>query len=234
MTDPRFDLGLYPLPDVARLVGRSPQSVRNWVRGYRYPAAGELVQAAEIIVPTTGDPTVVSFINLVEAVALSAFRRAGVPLQRVRRALEYVAGETEAAHLLASERLLTDGLDLFYGFERETGESVGLVNISRGGQKAFDDVIAEYLREMDWGKDRFATRWWPGSSGGREGGVVVDPRRGFGSPVIVETGIRTEDVFLRFTAGDSVATLSTDFALSRNRIEEALRFEAGLRDRLAA
>jgi uncharacterized protein (DUF433 family) len=234
MTDPRFDLGLYSLPDAAQLVRRSPQTVRNWVRGYRYPVGDRVARAKAVIVPTTDDPGALSFINLVEALALSAFRQTGVPMQRVRRALEYASEEIDTPHLLASKRLLTDGLDLFYRFEEETGDSVGLVNISRGGQKAFADVIHAYLHELEWGKDRFATRWWPGALGPGEGLVVVDPRRGFGAPVIAGTGIRTEDVFSRFAAGEPIGTLRDDFGVGTERIEEAVRFQAGLLDRLAA
>lgn len=234
MDDPRFDLGLYSTADAARLAGRSPKTVRNWVRGYRYPARGRLVRARGVIVPTTDDPSTLSFINLIEAVALSAFRTAGVPMQRVRRALDYIAKEIDVSHLLASERLLTDGLDLIYEFERKTGDSVGLVNISRGGQKAFEQVIASYLHELEWGRDRFASRWWPGSARPGEGPIVVDPRRGFGSPVIAATGIRTEDLFARFAAGESVRALSDDYQVSSDTVEAAVRFEAGLRDRLAA
>lgn len=93
------------------------------------------MQASGVVVPTTSDPDALSFTILVEALALSAFRQTGVPMQRVRRALDYASDEIDATHLLASRQLLTDGLDLFYGFEERTGESVGLLNISRGGRR---------------------------------------------------------------------------------------------------
>lgn len=51
--------------------------------------------------------------------------------------------------------------------------------------------------------------------------------------MIAATGIPTEDL-ARFAAGDSVKTLSGDFRWSLDQVEDAVRFEAGLRDRLAA
>ena len=84
-----------------------------------------------------------------------------------------------------------------------------------------------YLREMEWGKDSFATRWWPGSEPG-EGAVVVDPRRAFGAPVITGTGIRTEDVFARFSAGEPLTDLVDDYGLTLAQVEAALRLEVRL------
>lgn len=62
-----------------------------------------------------------------------------------------------------------------------------------------------YLREVEWGEDRLAERWWPGSSSARGGIVVVDPNRSFRAPVIAGTRIRAEDQFGRFSAGESIA-----------------------------
>lgn len=55
---------------------------------------------------------------------------------------------------------------------------------------------------------------------------ATDPRRAFGSPVIAGTGIRTEDVFLRFSAGEPLAELADDYRLTFEQAEEAVRAEA--------
>lgn len=105
-------------------------------------------------------------------------------MQRVRKALDYASKHLDLEHLLANQRLLTDGKELFWEFqERSRDGKAALVNLSRGGQKAFPEAVMRYLREMEWGKDSFATRWWPGSEP-RAGAVVIDPRRAFGAPVL--------------------------------------------------
>jgi uncharacterized protein (DUF433 family) len=156
-------------------------------------------------------------------------------MQRVRKALEYAARHTNADHLLASERILTDGKELFWEYQQRSAGEVHLVNLSRGGQKAFPEAVMRYLREMEWGRDHFATRWWPGAAPG-EGVVVVDPRRAFGAPVVAGTGIRTEDVFSRFSAGESLEDLASDYGLSLDQIQAAVRLEVRLLEpeRLAA
>ena len=63
--------------------------------------------------------------------------------------------------------------------------------------------------------------------------MVVDPRRAFGSPMIAGTGIRTEDVFLRFSAGEPLSELADDYGSTRDQAEAAIRAEAQFLEPLA-
>ena len=74
----------------------------------------------------------------------------------------------------------------------------------------------------------------PPTDPGKRAFVVVDPRRAFGSPVIAGTGIRTEDVFLRFSAGEPLSELAEDYGLTRDQTEAAIRIEAQFLEPLAA
>lgn len=185
--------------------------------------------------PTTANGAVtLSFVNLTEVLALAGFRQLGVSMQKVRRALEYAKKEMRVDHPLASQRILSDGVELFWEYqERHLNEAV-LVNIVRGGQRVFPEAVMRYLREIEWGKDTFASRWWPGAPKAGAGKVVVDPRRAFGSPVIAGTGIRTEDVFLRFSAGEPLSDLAEDYGLTLDQAEAAIRAEAQFLEPLAA
>lgn len=230
--DVRFDLGLYTLPEAARLASVPPRTLTNWVRGYRYPVDGRMASARPVIRPPGRDA--LSFVNLMEALALAGYREAGVPMQRVRKALDFAARIMEHPHILASERLLTDGKELFWEYqERSRGAELDLVNLSRQGQKVFPEAVMRYLRQVEWGADRFATRWWPGVERGR-GNVVVDPRRAFGAPVIAGTGIRTEDLFSRFRAGEPIEELVHDYGVNLGDVEAAIRIEAGFLEAAAA
>lgn len=231
--DKRFE-PLYALTEAARLTRLPRQTMRNWVTGYRYAAAGKVVRAKRVIRAERKPEPILSFINLVEGVALAGFREAGVSMQRVRRAVEYVRREMKTDHPLASERILTDGIDLFWHFQEKNRDVAHLVNISRAGQKVFPEAVMRYLHEMEWGKDLFAARWWPGSGFAKEGAVVVDPARAFGAPVIARTGIRTEDVFHRFRGGEPIRDLVEDYGLTVEQIEAAIRLETKLLEPLAA
>jgi uncharacterized protein (DUF433 family) len=231
--DPRFDRALYALPEAARLLRVPRQTLRNWALGYGYPRGAGPIFATPVIL-TPGEERALSFANSVEGLTLVGFREIGVPMQRVRKALTYARDQAETPHLLASERLLSDGLDLFWEFQERSGGSPHLVNMSKGGQKAFPEAVMRYLREVEWGRDRFADRWWPGAAEAGLGAVVLDPRRSFGAPVVAGTGIRVEDLFGRFSAGESIAELAADYGLDGAQVESAIRLEASLLEPLAA
>ena len=233
--DPRFDLGLYSVPEAARLARVPSRTLWNWVRGYRYVVAGRPTRAGPVLTPTAQDGAVtLSFVNLTEALALSGFRELGVPMQRVRRALHYVGREMQVEHPLATQRILSDGVELFWEYQERRRDEIVLVNIVRGGQRVFPEAVMRYLREIEWGRDTFASRWWPGAGEPGAGPVVVDPLRAFGSPVLAGTGIRTEDVFLRFAAGEPLADVAQDYGLTFEQAEAAIRAEARFLEPLAA
>ena len=210
-------------------------TVRNWVRGYRYPTGGGMRRARPIVMlPRDGDGMALSFINLMEVVSLAGFREQGVSMQKLRKAIDYVARHMQIDHPLASQRILTDGVELFWEYQERARDEIHLVNIVRGGQKVFSETVMRYLHEIEWGRDDFATRWWPGSGQAKDGPVVVDPRRAFGSPVLVGTGIRTEDVFLRFSAGEPITEIADDYGLTFEQTEAALRAEARFLEAQAA
>jgi uncharacterized protein (DUF433 family) len=52
--------------------------------------------------------------------------------------------------------------------------------------------------------------------------------------VVAGTGIRTEDVFLRFAAGEPLSDLAEDYGLTLDQTEAALRAEAQFLGPLAA
>jgi uncharacterized protein (DUF433 family) len=65
-----------------------------------------------------------------------------------------------------------------------------------------------------------ARRWMPFGKGSR---VIVDPEQTFGIPTI--RGIRTEVLAEAFGAGESVDDLAEGYGLSRDEVEEAIRWE---------
>jgi len=227
----RFSREYYSRADVARLLDVPVGTVSNWVRGYRYPVRDQIRSAGPLIVPPK-EGRWLSFANLVEAHTVAAFRASGVSMQKIRPALTYLVRQLGIEHPLASQHLLTDGAELFFRYLRteSQNELVTLLNVSRGGQVVFDEVVERYLRRVDWAADHYAERLWPG---GREEGVVIDPRRGFGQPIIARRGVRVEDIVHRLKAGEPRATVADDFGLEPAEVEAAERFKTRILSRAA-
>ncbi len=59
----------------------------------------------------------------VDAGAVTAMRRSGVPLSRVRSALDRLDGEFGLGHALASKRLYTDGSEVLFDYAEQDLDS---------------------------------------------------------------------------------------------------------------
>lgn len=53
--------------------------------------------------------------------------------------------------------------------------------------------------------------------------MIVNPKRGFGLPLVVHGGARVEDLVDRFVAGDTVADIAGDFAVPEPEVEDVIR-----------
>src|SRR3954447_211945 len=120
----KFDAPLYTLAEASRFLGLSESTFRNWSRGYH-----SVIQGREV----TGKPVItavgklgqrgpaIPFLGLAEGYALAAIRRTGVPLQRIRPALERLNTEMGVEHALASEKLVTDGAEVLFDYAAKAG-----------------------------------------------------------------------------------------------------------------
>ncbi len=97
----------------------------------------------------------------------SVFRRAGVPLQRIRPAVAALSKEIGIAHALASERLYTDGAEVLYDYATEHDEEhLSGLTVVRTGQREFAEsrqglLEARHLRHRRMG---YQVRGFPPTS----------------------------------------------------------------------
>ena len=227
-SDVRFTTPLYTFAEAARALDVHPSTFTTWAKGYvRRPQGRKAVHGDAVvtsIVTGHGQPAV-PFIGLAEGMVLAAVRRSGVPLQRVRPALEVLAHEIGIAHALASKALYTDGAELLFDYAQhassEDAEVANELTVVRSGQRVFRDVIAEYLQRIDYAPDGYARLIRLPAYERAE--VVVDPTRSFGQPIFAHGAARLSDVLERFWAGDDIETLVAEFGVPAAEIEDALR-----------
>jgi uncharacterized protein (DUF433 family) len=230
--DSRFTLPLYSLAEAAHYLGVSTSTFSTWARGYeRHPAGRRAVRGAPIVTafpaPRPGDACV-PFIGLTEGLVLAAIRKTGVPLQRIRPALDALKKEFGLEHVLASRRLYTDGAEVLFDMsERDSSlqdaSQARRLIVARNNQYVFNEVIDSYLRRIEYGSDDYATRI--GLPGYETTRVLVDPQRGFGHPIFAASGARVEDALSLFRAGESLETVAAEFGVPIEDVEAALRVE---------
>ncbi|HWK26479.1 MAG TPA: DUF433 domain-containing protein [Solirubrobacter sp.] len=206
---------IFTLREAAGYLGVPKSTVHQWASH-----AGR--SALITVLPRRGAQATVPFIGFAEAYVLAAFRRAGVPLQRIRPAVDVLRREIGIAYALASQRMFTDGAEVLFDYaeQRDEKDLLDLV-VVRTGQRQFSDLVRDYLRRISYGTDGWANELeLPSYSEAR---VIVNPEVAFGMPIVTGAGARVEDLVDRFLAGDTVADIAADFDVAASQVEDVIR-----------
>ena len=225
----RFTVPLYTVADAARIVGVPATTLAAWAQGYvrTFPNRPDVSGSPIVTHLQSGkrQPTI-PFVGLAEALVLAAVRKSGVPMQRIRPALQQLETVIGLEHALASRKLYTDGAELLfdYGEDHSGSDQAELVRnlvVVRNGQRVFVEVIEAYLNRIEYGADGYARLIRVPAY--EHAQVVADPTRAFGLPIFERGGVRVDDVLERFWAGDPLDELSAEFGVPAEQLEDVLR-----------
>jgi len=220
------DIPTYTLGEAAHYLLVPLATLRSWTVGRYYPVQDGKWFFSPVVTAAQKEPTMLSFVNLIEAHVLDAIRQVyGVQLPKVRSAMTFLRREFGSKHPLIEQKIETDGRSLFI---RSLGK---LISASDGGQLVMPELIEAYLKRIEWDERGIASRLYPFTRKRQFDEpkvVVIDPRVSFGRPVLAGTGVRTAIVAERYKAGESVEELAKDYGRERLDIEEAIRCELAL------
>lgn len=176
-----------------------------------------------------------SFYDLVEAHILRAAVDQNVPLQQLRRGLEYLRKQhPDNPRPLLTYNFLTDGKYLLVGgmLGPKDKDREALLNASVHGQLEMTGILSEHLQLIRGfeeylnfvGRDRSDM---PDTLFPKDGQKIISITSGIysGRPVIEGTRIPTSIVAQRFLAGEDAAALAKDYRISKDKIEAAIRYE---------
>lgn len=220
---PIQDQPAYTIGAAAGYLGLPASTVRAWVKGQHYRADGESRKYVPLITPADPINGMLSFRNLVELHVLSVIRRFhGIPMGRMRTAIDYMKNVFGTEHPLADIPVETDGAEVL------VEQLEDLVSASGAGQTMIRGVVEQYLQRID--RDADGNIWlypFTRSSDHAEQPKLVkmDPRIAFGRPVVAGTGVPTAMLGERYRAGESIQQLADDYGLDQLLIEEAIRCE---------
>ncbi|MBI5364943.1 MAG: DUF433 domain-containing protein [Planctomycetes bacterium] len=216
------ELPAFTLAEAAAWLHVPGSTVRAWTLGQTYGAGARSRRSQPVIDLADKKQRFLSFQNLVELHVLSAIRRQHrIPLQNVRRAVEFLEKRLRTHHPLATRKILTDGRDLLV----ELGPH--FLNLSRGGQVELG-IVDAYLERIEFGRHGELLRLFPFTTvviAEDARTIVIDPRVQFGRPCIRGTGVPTSSIADRFHAGETIASLVDDFGVTREQVEDAIRYE---------
>ncbi|MBA2641247.1 MAG: DUF433 domain-containing protein [Nocardioidaceae bacterium] len=172
------------------------------------------------VAPAPGDPRVrgwprVPFVGVVEAYVLRSLRDLGLSKATIRAAATQVRAEFGTRHALASRRIASDGVEIFVRY------CDGLATV-RGQQRPIRTVVDDHLRFIAWNDDG-----WPRRLRLRQYGtaapVVIDPRFGWGEPVLEATKTPVAAVLVLRRAGEPAEVVAAEFGLTRDTVDQICR-----------
>jgi uncharacterized protein (DUF433 family) len=210
----RLNVPAYRVKDAARYAGTTPQTIGSWqkLRGN----AGNAISSR--------DPrALLSYMQLIELGVVAAMRRAGVPLQAIRDARDYMADAFSSQYPFAEYRFKTDGKQLILDAEDiEPKIKNKLIVVSEAGQYAWKEILQQLLREFEYtpDDDGVVIKWHVAGPGEP---ISIDPRVAFGAPNV--NGIPTWVLRGRWDSGEAVRDIANDFDLDNSEVMSALRFE---------
>lgn len=215
---------VYGLSQVDALLSLRPGTARRWIDGYARAGRSYPPVVREV---STGDETV-TWGEFVETRLLAQYRDAGVPMIRMRPAIDVLREQLQAQYPLASARtwLDVDGRELVWEVQDQVGlaRPLALVVI-RTGQGVLDwsPPADAFRRSIEWTTDGNAPQPRLVHPDVDLDQVEIDPLRGFGEPVV--RNVRTEVIVELFRAGESPDGISETYELGRDAVLQALRYE---------
>jgi len=249
-TDLRFTVPLYTVTEASRILVVPRATLSTWADGYtrQYEGAAMATTSAPATDAraTSSRPSVLTrdyapmitafetaqpkgaripFVGVAEAYALNAFRRAGVPMQRIRPSIDWLV-QNVGPHALASKALFTDGAEVLWDFAQASGGDRGTADVVRGlvvprsGQYVFKDIITHYLRQITFGTDEYAEMIRLPQYGDAD--VVLDPYRGYGQPIFSRSGAKVADALGPLQAGETFEAVAADYGVTVNELRDAV------------
>jgi uncharacterized protein (DUF433 family) len=218
--------GAYSFPEAGRLAGVKTYTARRWFLGRTDNLGSTSVLFPDY--PPVDQKFAVSFLDLIDLHVVGRFRREGISLQTVRKVYARLKERFGSKHPFCHHGLLTDGRHIFL----EGLDDLDAPDLEEiiSGQKAFHEILLPHLKRIEYNPMTGLARRWNVADG-----VVVDPARCYGKPVLVNCNTTTHVVAEAFQAnGQDVDLVADLFATTPEDVLNAVRFERNLRGNAAA
>jgi len=219
--------GIYTLPTAAKILGIHPKKMRRWINGYTYQKNTEHRSVKPIFkaeFENNSNDMIISFIDLAELLLIKNFIQYGISVQKIRKAAITASKILETSHPFAIRKMYTDGKSIFAKIALEENDTSLLDLIKQ--QYQFGRIIEPTLYAcIDFNINNNAEKWWPL---GKKGGIVLDPSRNMGQPILHKQNVKTELIYDLYRNKHSIDEISEWYELDKNAIKTAISFEEGL------
>jgi uncharacterized protein (DUF433 family) len=225
--NPYVGVGLYSIPEAARLIGVPAATLRRWVAGSLF-ASREKSKLSEPRFrrrhPEVMPRLILTFADLIELYLMSLFRQHGVSLLTIQAIAKWAARELNSDHPLAAQRFHTEGKRLLAAMGEEAAWPGRFRREAPKSRLVLDKVALPFFEKLDYEGGQ-ARRYWPL---GPHKPVVLDPTRSFGKPIDNESGVPTSALYHLYRAGEPVERIACWYEVSPEAVQAAIEYEQSL------
>lgn len=219
-------IGVYSVPEAARMIGMKSQSLYRWLRGYEWKDRHENNRLSSPLWETqheiTDDGVFLGFRDLVEARVVNALVSRGVSLQTIRICLDRAQDLIGSEHPLSTKLFKTDGKGIFLEITKGVDEPE-LIDL-KTRQGVFNTVVAPSLSGLEF-DDSAARRWLLNN----KKTIVADPLKSFGQPVVDEYGITTSTLFDAVEAEGTIEAVARLYEIKKSAVKDAILYESQIK-----
>jgi uncharacterized protein (DUF433 family) len=210
---------VYSSGEAARLLGVPTSTLRRWLNGHE--RAGQFYPP---VLRSEPGSDIVTWGEFVEAGYLREYRRLKVSLQSLRPFILALRESLDVPYPLAHARPWVHDRHLVQEIQEASGLDERLAFVEyNSGQLVLSPVAEAFFKKVEFDStNSVARRMYPE---GRDSHVVIDPRLAWGEPTV--DGIRTDNIYELWQAGDDPDRIAEAFDLTREQVQAALRYEAG-------
>ena len=208
------DFPRYSISEAAFYVRVPSSTLYAWTKGRDYTLkSGHHRTFKPLIHLADEDHGLLSFYNLVEAHILRfTTEERNIPLQNVRRALDFVQESFPGPHPLLTHEFETSGKEMFIT------NLAGTINATAYGQKVMRQILDEYLKRIPRDASGLPIRVFPI----RSKHLAIDPYFSSGKPIVRDRGITASVLWGRHKSGESFAQIAEDYGMSAGEVKEAI------------
>lgn len=197
--------------DAARHLRMPESTLDSWIVSRR--GAPSLIHA---VTPERRGWPRLPFVAIIEAYVLRSLRELGAPMDEVRKAAAIVREEFGDEYALATQRIATDGVDLFVQLADDSMLQV------KHQQLGIREVLDGYLRYVTW-DDKGRPAQLRLSQYPDAAAVIIDPRFGWGSPVLSTSKVPVDAVLQLWRNGEPMSEVAAEYGLTTDVVEGVLR-----------
>jgi uncharacterized protein (DUF433 family) len=204
--------GVYTLQEAALYSSISPHKLSRWIFGSS--------NCESVINSRLSMQRLISFYDLIQAMAVNRARAYGIPLPKIREAIKVAKKDYGVEFPLAYNHEL-------WWFEKNLhikrpDNSVIQVSGKVKGQQSWKVIVEPFKQDLRFNEEGLVEQYVPLQKSGRQ--IVLDPKRQFGQPLVDNTGYRADVLNNAFLAEESCEIVASSFNIDVKDVQLAVEY----------